>query len=1344
MNKRSFRVPLLIFILTIGICSTIFYSFYLSREVSERYRPLSEMAMSVKLDMTAAHLWFEEVLAGDTSIDIQSVWKYLDDAEEQSNSILEGRLNAENNIIFTDGVNLHQQFESVITKIKKTREIMRQRWADKENSQVGTKLDQQLDATFLMLSEMTDEIEKKLLKLSTEQLEQFIWIQNILIFLTLLFGFLMASLFYFYDKNRLTYILKLHEKEEKLNITLHSIGDAVIVTDRRGLITQMNQKATELTGWSSAQAVGVDSAIVFDIYNAFSDEVVNSPVQQALETKQVVELANHTVLVSKTGERYQISDSAAPIRAKGAESVDISGVILVFQNVTQQYKLRENLRIKVEFLNNLMDVAPSVTFVYEGEVGNEADFLLTYVSEPILEVSGISAKQWIQLPTQWQQWVNPEDLPSMIAGFVEAIVSKRVVVREYRIKHEQGHYVVIRDHIKAVFFANNVVKIISNAVDISAEDVSTEQAQFLGNIVESSLNEIFIFDSETLKFIQANKSALKNIAYTIDELKELTPVDIKPDFSQEKFTAAIAPLLSGEIQRLEFETIHQRKDGSYYQVETDLQLVTQGRQAVFVAIINDITQKKAIETELLRTNSQFKTMFEEAPLGIAIIDSLSGGIYEVNPKFAEIAGRSRHEMRSIDWMSITHPDDVQEDLDNMARLNAGEFNNFSMQKRYQHPDGEYVWINMTVAKMSVEDKSQPRHLCMIQDISKQKQLEDEINSSMQHLKLYREQTPLAAIEWNTDFQVLDWNDAAEKMFGYPLKEVKGRNFVDIMLPADAVVDVEDIWKNLMAQSGGTVSINENLTKDGRIILCEWHNSALVNDSGEVIGGASLVLDITREREALQALEKKELEQREILNSLGEAVLTMTESGKILSYNQTAETVFGMGSDGVLEKEFSLLLAEYSAFNNSDDLVGTREINGLHKSYGSFPMQVTVTELPLLADEGRRFIAACQDLTQLKSQQAQLQRAQKMDALGKLVGGIAHDYNNMLGVILGYTDLMEIKYSKVDGLQRYIDNISQAGKRGQSLTKRLLAFSKQESTEAQAVNIHTILKTQQELFSKSVTALIKINYQLCDSDWMIWVDPSELEDALLNLTINAQYVMPDGGELTFTTSTANLSNAEAKMLGLAENDYFKLSITDTGFGIDKDIINKVFDPFFSTKGLKGTGLGLSQVYGFMERAGGTVRVYSQKGQGSEFVLYFPRYQSEVMQKNEPLTKEVIHSGNGETILVVDDEPALRELAEEILSMSGYRVLTANDGLNAIELLKSSHIDAVLSDVIMPNMDGYQLADYMQQHYPKVKIQLASGFSDSRHHVTQNEVLHQALLHKPYSSADLLGSMAKFFK
>ena len=1217
----STKIVFLTVLLTISMASAMFYSSYLGRDIAERYTPLIDASMEIQVEATTAHLWFEEIVSNDRTIDIEAIWQHIDQAEWYAQAMLSGGENKEGRLIPIDDPNLRNQIEQTIAGIHAFRAIAHERWDARSKSGIGSNIDQRFDQKFLEFTLAAKNIETALHNVMATQLQQFTFIQNLLISVTLIFGALITYILYRYDSRRTNDIRILFDREENLRITLDSIGDAVIVTDTKGNVTHLNPVAEELTGWSLSEALDIPLTTVFDIVHAQTLERADNPVEKVIATGRIVGLANHTMLKSKKGPQYQIADSGAPIRSSSGK---ITGVIVVFRDVTDEYSLQESLESSRTFINTLLHTLPDLI------------------------------------------WLKDSD----------------------------GIYLACNSKFERLFGAkeNEIIgKTDYDFVDKEMADFFREKDKLALALGKPSINEeilIFADDGHT-ELVETIKTPMHD---------------------------------------------------------------SNGKFIGILGIARDITQRKEA-TGLLE---QFKTMFEESPLGVALINSLTGKIDKVNPKFAAIAGRTMDEMASIDWMSITHPDDVQEDLDNMARLNAGEISGFNMQKRYQHPDGSYVWVDMTIAPVTVEDTNQPHHLCMIQDITQRKQLEDEAHTSLQHLKLYREQTPLAAIEWNTAFQVLNWNEAAEKMFGYKLEEVKGRNFTDIMLPDDEVVDVKEIWQGLMAQTGGTTSINENLTKDGKIILCEWHNTALVDDSGTVIGAASLVLNVTGERAALQALKQKEQEQSEILDTLSDGVITIDEDGIILSFNHAASELFGYSTNEALGENVSIIMPEpdksqhdqhiknYLQSSNKKTISHAREVMGQHKNKSTFPLRISLAELPLPNNGKRRFIGSCQDLTQIKTQQAQLQRAQKMDALGKIVGGIAHDYNNMLGVILGYTDLMDLKYSNVEGLKKYIDNIAQAGERGRKLTQRMLNFSKQESTHAQSIALHEILDEQKELLQKSATARIKFNYQLCDSDWKIWADAGELEDTLLNLTINAQYAMPEGGTLTFTTNTLNLSYSEASLLGLAKNDYFKLSVTDTGCGITPEYLSKIFDPFFSTKGSNGTGLGLSQVYGFMERAGGIVRVYSQANVGSEFNLYFPRYRDAETtvfthkQTNHPIL------GNGETILVVDDEPALRELAQEILSMAGYKVLLANDGDNAIDILAANHIDCVLSDVIMPNIDGYQLARHIKENYPDIKVQLASGFSDNRHLVSSDASLHETMLHKPYNASTLVNRIANLLQ
>lgn len=880
----------------------------------------------------------------------------------------------------------------------------------------------------------------------------------------------------------------LKEREQDLEVTLSSIGDAVIATNEQGHVTRMNHVAETLTGWSIEEAQGQAVKTIFPIINASSREPIPNPVEKVLETGETVYLSNHTTLISKEGDEYQIADSAAAIRDANN---NILGMVLVFNDVTEQYELRQ---------------------------------------------AALQAQQQVEKAFN--------DMQTMVA----------VLDTDFR-----------------VTFINNT----------PLESLSLKTEDVIGK--EFWMNEWFSYDSALQKAIQSDCIEAFNGRKTLRDIEIMT----------------------------------------------------------------------------------------------------NNGVLALQIGF--------------------HP--IRDENNSVIQLVA-----------------EGV------------------------DVSVRKHLETEMRASMQHLQLYREQTPLAAIEWSIDFEVVNWNKAAELMFGYTLKEVEGRNFSNMILPESAVIDVDKIWQGLMTNTGGESSRNENVTKEGKVILCDWYNNPLINESGQVIGAVSLVRDITQEHASQQALMKSEQEQRDILDTLRDGIITLSETGVIQTFNRAAEHLFGVSSVEAIGQNISVLAREADkdqteGFSQSSFmrlLAGSREVVGIYKKNTTFPMRLTLAELPASANGQHRFACSCQDLTEIKSQQAQIQQAQKMDALGKLVGGIAHDYNNMLGVILGYTSLMEMKFSNVKGLQKYIGNISQAGERARQLTKRMLAFSKQKSTEAEAeaVDVNSLVDDQKDLINKSLTAMITVHYQLCESLGLIWIDKSELEDSLLNLVINSKHAMPDGGQLTVSTGAVHLSQIEAETLGLTENDYITLSVKDNGCGIDKDIVDFIFDPFFTTKGIDGTGLGLSQVYGFAGRSGGTIKVYSEKGIGSEFTLYFPLYRGEERNDTGPIEVKPYRQGEGQGILVVDDEPALRKLALEILTLAGYQVLLARNGNEAIEMLATTKFDLVLSDVIMPQMDGYQLAKHIKENYPSIKVQLATGFSSNRHSAMKDKSLQNNMLYKPYRTGELL--------
>jgi len=367
---------------------------------------------------------------------------------------------------------------------------------------------------------------------------------------------------------------------------------------------------------------------------------------------------------------------------------------------------------------------------------------------------------------------------------------------------------------------------------------------------------------------------------------------------------------------------------------------------------------------------------------------------------------------------------------------------------------------------------------------------------------------------------------------------------------------------------------------------------------------------------------------------------------------------------------------------------------------------------------------------------QLQQSQKMDALGKLTGGIAHDFNNMLGVVQGYAGLLEDALDKQPELAAYVHEIFHASERSAKLTKKLLAFSQQKNPEAKVLNLNALLQSEKNMLEKSLTARIRLILDLEKNLWTVWLDSSDLEDAILNISINAMHAIDGHGQLSIKTVNKKINTLDGYEVNIPAGDYVLLSMTDTGCGMDEATKEKIFDPFFSTKGEKGTGLGLSQVYGFVERSGGVIRVVSELGQGTQMVFYFPRYQLS-HQDNKPAENSSVKNIRGNAIiLVVDDEPALLKLTSKVLSKQGYKVFSAENGRQALDMLEHESIDLLLSDIIMPEMDGYELATIVQEKYPDIKIQLMSGFSDGRHVKMADDSLHQKMIYKPYNSEVLI--------
>ncbi|HCL00742.1 MAG TPA: hypothetical protein DHW42_11640 [Candidatus Marinimicrobia bacterium] len=507
-------------------------------------------------------------------------------------------------------------------------------------------------------------------------------------------------------------------------------------------------------------------------------------------------------------------------------------------------------------------------------------------------------------------------------------------------------------------------------------------------------------------------------------------------------------------------------------------------------------------------------------------------------------------------------------------------------------------------------------------------------------------------------------------------------------------------------------------------------------------------------EAEKALRESEHKYRQLIEGSNDAIYLLYDN-KFEIVNRKFCDMFGVTLEEVNRPDFNFidLVASKSRplirererrLANGENIDPKYEFTAITRDGKEVIVEVSVSYITY--KDGIATQGILRDLTERKKLEQQLVQSQKMEAIGKLAGGVAHDFNNILTVILGYCELANMAISKDHPVYEYFHQIEIAGKKAASLTNQLLAFSRRQFIKLSIVNINSVITDMQKMLHRVIGEDIEIQITLEQDIKLIKADPAQIEQIIMNLSVNARDAMPNGGLLTFETKNVALDGEYAKEhSGVKPGSYVLISVSDTGIGMGKEIRDQIFEPFFTTKEKgKGTGLGLSTVYGIVKQNDGFIYVYSEPNVGTTFKIYFPCTNEEI---SEPETNpdDVISdlSGN-ETILVAEDEKSVRKFAVSSLKKYGYNVLEAGNGHEALQYFpknNSSNIHLLITDVIMPNMNGRELANKVLDIDPKIKVLFMSGYTDDmvlRHGISSTEL---AFIQKPFSTADLLKKVRK---
>ena len=563
------------------------------------------------------------------------------------------------------------------------------------------------------------------------------------------------------------------------------------------------------------------------------------------------------------------------------------------------------------------------------------------------------------------------------------------------------------------------------------------------------------------------------------------------------------------------------------------------------------------------------------------------------------------------------------------------------------------------------------------------------------------------------------NPAWEEGLGWTSAEMAEIPFIDLVHPED-VLKTLAVYEVLFTGVPVLRFENRYRTKAGAYRDLAW---VAVPEHGLFFCSAR---DVTEERAQVRELAKR-TEERDRLWELSSDIMLRCEfDGRITAVNPAWMELLGWSEDELVgRKIFDLIHPDdmqhtiEGARRSAEGMGFARFDNRYRHNDGSYRWisWATRPDAQSINAVGRDFTAERKNAEALAASEEALRQAQKMEAVGQLTGGLAHDFNNLLAGISGSLELMQtrMQQGRLTDVDRYMTAAQGAAKRAAALTHRLLAFSRRQTLDPKPTNVNRLATGMQELIQRTVGPNIPIEVVGASDLWPALVDPSQLENALLNLCINARDAMPDGGRITIETANKWLDERAAIKQAIPEGQYLSLCVTDTGVGIPPEVIARAFEPFFTTKPIgEGTGLGLSMIYGFAKQSGGQVRIYSEIGQGTTVCIYLPRHYGEVSDYDTSVAvADLPRSEQGETVLVVDDEPTVRMLVTDILEDLGYTSIEAGDSAAGLKVLQSDvRIDLLVTDVGLPGgMNGRQMADAARVHRPDLKVLFITGYAEN---------------------------------
>lgn len=903
--------------------------------------------------------------------------------------------------------------------------------------------------------------------------------------------------------------------------------------------------------------------------------------------------------------------------------------------------------------------------------------------------------------------------------------------------------------------------------DITQRKQIENELKLFRNLVDQSYDALFIIEPESGEYLDVNETACRYLGFSKSDLVGMKVIDIDGNLTKKREWKKHSKQVIKEGSSVR-ESFYKRHDGTTFPVEINVKSTTIANKNYFIAIARDITERKKSGAELDLSRQQLQNLFENLDNVFYSFDIKKENLLEISPACYVVFGKKQKDFIKDRWLwkDMIHPEDVKTEDDVWKQVCAGTPS--EVQYRIIRPDGEIRWLNEKLRPAFNDQGEVVRIDGIVSDITRDKQYEEALRESENRFRKIFEDSPLGMAMVDMEYGYIDINASFCRMLGYKKSELMKMTFRDFTHPDDFNEDNKNIKKLVEGEIQFYHTEKRYIKKDDSTFWAETTVTIISDEEGEPLYFLSMVEDINERKLAEEELEHyrknleklvenrteelseankkllKEIAERKIaeaelkesevkyrqLVENAEDAIYIIQDGKFVVSNPATEKITGYTKEDFISEDFDFInlvapeskefiLNRSKAREEGINIPSRYEFKGLTKDNQLRDLEAITSSILY---KGKQAIqGVIRDVTEQKRQVEEnlelakkLERAQRLESLGVLAGGVAHDLNNILGPIIGYPDIILTTLPDDDPIRNDVEQIKIAAGRARDVVTDLLTMARRGKYEMGAINLNNLVDDYLSSYSfidiKDKYENISFKFKPGKDIENLLGSESHISKVLMNLVINAFESMPAGGKLKISTSNTRIKERQLYYGEIPEGEYVLLEVRDTGEGISDENLMRIFEPFYSNKsmGRSGSGLGLSVVWGVVKDHNSYLDVNSRMGKGTTFSIYFPVTSDE---GSTPKDKDVNLQGS-ETILVIDDNEDQRELAERLLSSFGYIVISMENGRAGIEYLKKHKVDLIILDMIMEDdFDGLDTFEKIIDSYPDQKVILASGFSET---------------------------------